>query len=179
MWRWFGLGLMAIAVLAAANIAYALTAIGSSAANLSRLEVRNSSAFVDLIPSSQSRAIPVRLKLHGGLWLSGFGRRDWFSGVIEAEELQVVDWDRPWNGDDIRLTLRAERDELDPAENIRFAFREGKAGRLEDYEAGRIGSSGTKTQPRFGSLESRARTVSPRSSASSTAATPTSGLART
>src|SRR5688572_18456065 len=63
-----------------------------------------------------------------------FGRRDWFSGVIEAEDLQVVDWDRPWSGDDIRLTLRAERDELDPAENIRFAFREGKAERLEDYE---------------------------------------------
>jgi hypothetical protein len=134
MWRWFGLGLLVIAVLAVANIAYAVTAIGSSAADLSRLDVRNSSVFVDLIPSRRSGAILVRLKLHGGLWLTGFGRRDWFSGVIEAEELQVLDWDRPWNGDDIRLTLRAERDELDPAENIRFAFREGKAERLEDYE---------------------------------------------
>jgi hypothetical protein len=131
---WPIFGVLAIAVLLAANLATALAAIGSSAADLSRLDVRNASSVVDLIPSSRSRAIPVRLRLHGGLWLSGFGRRDWFSGVIETDELQVLDWDRPWNGNAIRLTLRAERDELDPAAGIRLAFREGKAERLPDYE---------------------------------------------
>ena len=139
MWRWLGLGLMAIAVLAAANIAYALTAIGSSSVNLSGLQLGHAGpALVDLMPKEGAHAIPVRLRLRGDLWLSGFGRRDWFTGVIETEELQILGWQRPHNAAETRIVLLAQSDEFDPAESIRFAFRDGKAERLPDYEGLRV-----------------------------------------
>ena len=139
MWRWLGLGITAIAVLAAANIAYALTAIGSSSVNLSGLRYGPvTPTLVDLMPKEGARATPVRLRLRGDLWLSGFGRRDWFTGVIETEELEILAWQRPHNVADRRLVLHAQSDEFDPAENIRFAFREGKAERLADYEGLRV-----------------------------------------
>jgi hypothetical protein len=135
MGRWLGIGLMAIAVLAAANIASALTVLGSSSVNLSGLRFGPPAhGFVDLIPKEDAHAIPVRLRLSGELWLSGFGRRDWFTGVIETEELEILAWERPHNPADIRIVLHAQSDEFDPAETIRFAFRDGKAERLEEYD---------------------------------------------
>ena len=128
-------GLAAIALLGIANVAYALTALGSSAVNLSGLRLSTCSyTHVTLIPKAGAKAIRVRLKLHGNLWLSGFGRRNWFNGIIETEELEILAWERPVNRADTRLVLLAQSEELDPAENIRFAFREGKAERLSDYD---------------------------------------------
>jgi hypothetical protein len=139
MGRWLGLGLMAIAVLAAANIAYALTVLGSSSVNLSGLRYGPvAPTLVDLMPKEDVHAIPVRLRLRGDLWLSGFGRRDWFTGVIETEELEILAWERPHNASDLRIVLHAQSDEFDPAETIRFAFREDKAERLPDYEGLRV-----------------------------------------
>ncbi len=129
------LALSAIAALAAANAAYALIAIGSSAVNLSGVELGHRDyTYVDLVPSRDARAIPVRLKLYGNLRLSGFGRRDWFSGVIETEELTILGWERPWTGSEARLSLRADADDGDPVASIRHAAQDEKAERLPDYE---------------------------------------------
>jgi hypothetical protein len=125
------MGLVVIAALVAANIAYALTALGSRSVNLSGLP---GYTLVDVLPKADAHAIPVRLKVSGNLWLSGFGRRSWFTGVVETEELEILAWERPHNAADIRTVLRAQSDEFDPAETIRFAFRDGKAERLPDYE---------------------------------------------
>ena len=166
-------GLAAIALLAGANVAYALTALGSSAVNLSGLRLGTGSyTHVTLIPKPGAKAIPVRLKLHGNLWLSGFGRRNWFDAVIETEELDILAWERPVNRSETRLVLRAQSEELDPAASIRFAFREGKAERLPDFDGlSTYRLDGTRTQPRFVFLESPEWTASRRSSVSSTAAT--------
>jgi hypothetical protein len=165
------MGLVVIAALVAANIAYALTALGSRSVNLSGLP---GYTLVDVLPKADAHAIPVRLKVSGNLWLSGFGRRSWFTGVVETEELEILAWERPHNAADIRTVLRAQSDEFDPAETIRFAFRDGKAERLPDYEGLRW--SGTRTRLRCAFSESRERTGSRPLSAGSTVATPTSGL---
>lgn len=128
------LGLVAIAVLTAANAAYALLAISSSAVDLSGLDLDHGVTIVDLIPAEEARGIPVRLKLYGGVRLSGFGRRDWFSGVIETEELTILDWNRPWYRSESRLVLGADADDQDPAASIRLAALDKKAERLPDYD---------------------------------------------
>lgn len=127
------LGLLAIAALAAANAAYAVIAIGSSAVDLSRLDLSHGGTIVDLFPAENARGIPVRLKLHGDLRLSGFGRRDWFNGIIETGNLTILEWDRPWRST-TRLSLRADADDRDPVADIRLAFLERKAERLPQFE---------------------------------------------
>ncbi len=127
-------GLVAIAALTAANATYALLAIGSSGTNLSRLDLGHGVTIVDLIPSEDARGIPVRLELYGAVRLAGFGRRDWFSEVIETEELTILDWTRPWYGSEARLSLRADADDQDPAASIRQASLDKKAERLPDYD---------------------------------------------
>ena len=119
------MGLGVIAALVAANIAYALTVLGSRSVNLSGLP---GYTLVDVLPKADAHAIPVRLKVSGNLWLSGFGRRSWFTGVVETEELEILAWERPHNAADIRTVLRAQSDEFDPAETmLRLPPRQGRA----------------------------------------------------
>jgi hypothetical protein len=128
-------GLMAVVLLAGVNVAYALTALGSSAVNLSGLRLSTGSyTYVTLIPKPGAQAIPVRLKLHGNPWLSGFGRRSWYDAVIETDELKILAWERPHDVPDAGLVLHAQSQEVDPAGTIRFAFRDGKAERLPDFD---------------------------------------------
>jgi hypothetical protein len=119
------MGLVVIAALVAANIAYALTVLGSRSVNLSGLP---GYTLVDVLPKADAHAIPVRLKVSENLWLSGLGRRSWFTGVVETEELEILAWERPHNGADIRTVLRAQSDEFDPAETmLRLPPRQGRA----------------------------------------------------
>jgi hypothetical protein len=89
------LGLLGIAALVFANAAYAVITIDSTAVDLSRLDVSDGKTLVELVPAKDARGIPVRLRLYGDLRLSGFGRQNWFSGVIETEELSILEWSRP------------------------------------------------------------------------------------
>jgi hypothetical protein len=127
------LGLLGITALVFANAAYAVIAIDSSAVDLSRLDVSDGKTLVELVPAKDARGIPVRLRLYGDLRLSGFGRQNWFSGVIETEELSILEWSRPWRST-TRLSLRADAVDRDPIGRIRSALADNQAERLQDFE---------------------------------------------